>query len=130
MSEKEYKYISYHKQKSDEWLDIITKCKAECSASNLTVDEWCAVHNVNPKNYWRWHKVLKDECLLNINNGLEKDISVLNNSVPELYTVPSPKVTASTSDAVATIRTSNVSVDIYSNDANLIVAVLRGIASC
>ena len=40
-------------------MDIITAC----NASDMNKKEWMRIHNVSPKNFYRWQKVLRERAL-------------------------------------------------------------------
>ena len=40
-------------------MDIIT----ECNASDMNKKEWMRIHNISPKNFYRWQKVLRERAL-------------------------------------------------------------------
>ena len=40
-------------------MDIITAC----NASDLNKKEWMKIHNVSPKSFYRWQKILRDRAL-------------------------------------------------------------------
>ena len=42
-----------------QWMDIITAC----NASNMNKKEWMKIHNISPKNFYRWQKVLRERAL-------------------------------------------------------------------
>ena len=42
-----------------QWMDIITAC----NASDMNKKEWMRIHNVSPKNFYRWQKVLRERAL-------------------------------------------------------------------
>ena len=42
-----------------QWMDIIT----ECNASHMNKKEWMKLHNISPKNFYRWQKVLRERAL-------------------------------------------------------------------
>ena len=41
-------------------MDIIT----ECNASDMNKKEWMKIHNISPKNFYRWQKVLRERALI------------------------------------------------------------------
>lgn len=47
-----------HNQKVQMWLSRIK----ECRASNQTVADWCADHNVSIKSYYYWMRKIKEEA--------------------------------------------------------------------
>ena len=42
-----------------QWMDIITTC----NASDMNKKEWMRIHNISPKNFYRWQKVLRERAL-------------------------------------------------------------------
>ena len=42
-----------------QWMDIITAC----NASDMNKKEWMKLHNISPKNFYRWQKILRERAL-------------------------------------------------------------------
>ena len=44
------------------WERIIT----ECNQSGMQKKDWMKVHNINPKSFYRWQKILRDEAAITL----------------------------------------------------------------
>jgi len=120
----DYKFQTYHERKCDEWLEIIRTCKS----SGMSVKDWCVENHVMEKNYWRWHKILKDECLLKLNNSALLPDSTHSENSPAFYEVPIPKAKNKSGGKIATINIFNTSIDVFSEDAAYIVSIIKGLS--
>ena len=112
---------SEHKHSTNkmiEWSQRIFECKN----SGLKVDDWCMENGINPKSYWRWHHILKEQYLEYCENSSRP-------AIPEFYEVEAP-VSYSGKEVLATLHVGAMSADIYSSDAKLIEIICKSIKSC
>ena len=79
-----------------QWMDIITAC----NASNMNKKEWMRIHNVSPKNFYRWQKVLRERALTEME---EYQYPVLPPYSEELSEQDSSKETSTFVDMTALI---------------------------
>lgn len=90
---------------------------AECRSSGLSVNRWCAEHDIKPKTYFNWQKKVFAAMIEQQRQQLEAP------SEPErrFAELPAPTVQ---SDLVATVRIGEASLEVYSGASADVVAAL------
>ena len=101
-----------------QWSQIIFECKN----SGLKVDDWCMENGINPKSYWRWHHILKEQYMEYCKSSKP--------AVPEFYEVEPQPAQLLGNNVLATLHIGAVSADIYSADAKLIDIICKSLKSC
>ena len=86
--------IITHKMRHEYWERIITEC-----------NHWMQLHNINPKSFYRWQKILRHEAATTLLSS-EQD-KFLELKEPDL-----PEMTRPFDECSAMIRKGNVSIEI------------------
>ena len=81
-----------------QWMDIITAC----NTSDMNKKEWMRIHNISPKNFYRWQKVLRERALIEMEDQ-EYRYPVLPPYSEELSEQDSTKETSTFVDMTAMI---------------------------
>ncbi len=90
-----------HKMRHEYWERIIT----ECNQSGMQKKDWMKVHNINPKSFYRWQKILRDEAAITL-------LSPEQDKFLELKSPDLPEMTTPFDGCSAMIRKGNVSIEI------------------
>ena len=94
---------------------------AECRSSGLSVNRWCAEHDIKPKTYYNWQKkvfsaMIEQQKMLVEVTETQSHFAELSAPVPKAAPVPAAEPIQK-NGLVASIRIGNASLDIY-EDAN------------
>lgn len=96
---------------------------AECRSSGLSVNRWCAEHEINPKTYFNWQKKVFAAMIEQQRQQLEPSRE------PErrFAALPTPAVQ---NDLVATVRIGEASLDVYSGaNADVVAALCKALSN-
>ena len=99
---------------------------ADCRSSGLSVNRWCAEHDIKPKTYYNWQKKVFTAMI-----EQQKTLAEVTETQPRFAELPEP-MSASAIETepgqktglVASIRVGNASLDIYDGANAEIVATL------
>lgn len=90
-----------HKMRHEYWERIIT----ECNHSGMQKKDWMQLHNINPKSFYRWQKILRHEAATTLLSS-EQD-KFLELKAPDL-----PGMIKPFDECSVMIRKGNVSIEI------------------
>ena len=111
-------------------LLVWSKRVADCRSSGLSVNRWCAEHDIKPKTYYNWQK--KVFAAMIERQKTRAEVPETPSRFAELPTPLPVPVPASASEAepgqknslIASIRVGNASLDIYVGADAEVVATL------
>ena len=89
-----------HKMRHEYWERVIT----ECNQSGMQKKDWMQLHNINPKSFYRWQKILRHEAATTLLSS-EQD-KFLELKAPDL-----PEMIKPFDECSAMIRKGNVSIE-------------------
>ena len=103
---------------------------ADCRSSGLSVNRWCAEHDIKPKTYYNWQKkvfaaMIEQQKMLVEVRETQSRFAELPVPVPEPAPVPVAEPIQK-NGLVASIRIGNASLDIYDGaDAEVVATLCR-----
>lgn len=106
---------------------------ADCRSSGLSVNRWCAEHDIKPKTYYNWQKKVFAAMI-----EQQKTLAEVTETQPRFAELPEPMSAQGTAietelgpktGLVASIRVGNASLDIYTGADAEIVATLCKVLS-
>ena len=103
---------------------------ADCRSSGLSVNRWCAEHNIKPKTYYNWQKkvfaamIEQQKTLVEMTETQSRFVEL---SAPAPEPAPPPAAEPGQKNSlIASIRVGNASLDIYAGaDAEVVAALCR-----
>ena len=106
---------------------------AECRSSGLSVNRWCAEHDIKPKTYYNWQKkvfaaMIEQQKMLVEVTETQSRFAELPASVPETASVPAEELIQK-NGLVASIRVGNAALDVYEGANAEVVTVLCKVLS-
>ncbi len=111
-----------HAAKRQEWQEKIK----ECRSSGEPVQKWCAEHQTSTATYYRWER----EILGRVGRK-GKGNQALVETAPEFAEIQAVRSCNERGQAIMTLRTGTVEVDIYAGaGADEIEAVCRVLKQC
>lgn len=103
---------------------------AECRSSGLSVNRWCAEHDIKPKTYYNWQKkvfaamIEQQKTLVEITETQSR-FAELPASAQEPALIPVAKPIQK-NGLVASIRVSNAALDVYEGaNAEVVTALCK-----
>lgn len=94
-----------------EWSERV----ADCRSSGLSVNRWCAEHNIRPKTYYNWQKKV-------FTSMIEQQKTQIDQPQEHRFAeLPAPEQQCG---LVATVRIGSASLEVYSGAKADVVAVL------
>ena len=106
---------------------------ADCRSSGLSVNRWCAEHDIKPKTYYNWQKkvfaamIEQQKTLVEITET-QSHFAELPAPMPETASVPAEEPIQKNGLA-ASIRVGNAALDIYEGANAEVVTVLCKVLS-
>ena len=104
---------------------------AECRSSGLSVNRWCAEHDIRPKTYYNWQKkvfaamIEQQKTLIADDSESQSRFAELPAPAPEPAPVPAAEQRQK-NGLIASIRVGNASLDVYDGaDAEVVAALCR-----
>ena len=103
---------------------------ADCRSSGLSVNRWCAEHDIKPKTYYNWQKkvfaaMIEQQKMQVEVTETQSRFAELPASAPEPAPIPASEPRQKTG-LIASIRVGNASLDIYDGaDAEVVAALCR-----
>ena len=103
---------------------------ADCRSSGLSVNRWCAEHNIRPKTYYNWQKkvfaaMIEQQKMLVEVTETQSRFAELPAPAPEPAPIPASEPGQKTG-LIASIRVGNASLDIYDGaDAEVVATLCR-----
>ena len=103
---------------------------ADCRSSGLSVNRWCAEHNIKPKTYYNWQKkvfaaMIEQQKMLVEAPETQSHFAELPAPALEPAPVPASEPGQKTG-LIASIRVGNASLDVYDGaDAEVVAALCR-----
>ena len=103
---------------------------ADCRSSGLSVNRWCAEHNIKPKTYYNWQKkvfaaMIEQQKMLVEVTETQSRFAELPAPAPEPAPVPASEPGQKTG-LIASIRVGNASLDVYDGaDAEVVATLCR-----
>ena len=104
---------------------------AECRSSGLSVNRWCAEHDIRPKTYYNWQKkvfaamIEQQKTLIADDSESQSRFAELPAPAPEPASVPAAELGQKNS-LIASICVGNASLDIYAGaDAEVVATLCR-----
>ena len=100
---------------------------ADCRSSGMSVNRWCAEHDINPKTYYNWQKkvfaamIEQQRMLVEVTETRSRFAEL---PAPMADPAPTPEPAVQRNDIVATVRVGGASFDVYSGVEAEIVATL------
>ena len=106
---------------------------AECRSSGLSVNRWCAEHDIRPKTYYNWQKkvfaaMIEQQKTLVEMTETQSRFAELSAPAPEPAPPPAAEPGQKNS-LIASIRVGNASLDIYAGADAEVVTVLCKVLS-
>ena len=103
---------------------------ADCRSSGLSVNRWCAEHDIKPKTYYNWQKkvfaamIEQQKTLVEMTETQSRFVEL---SAPVLEPAPPPAAEPGQKNSlIASIRVGNASLDIYAGaDAEVVATLCR-----
>ena len=103
---------------------------ADCRSSGLSVNRWCAEHDIKPKTYYNWQKkvfaamIEQQKTLVEMTETQSRFVEL---SAPAPEPAPPPAAEPGQKNSlIASIRVGNASLDIYAGaDAEVVAALCR-----
>ena len=103
---------------------------AECRSSGLSVNRWCAEHDIKPKTYYNWQKkvfaamIEQQKMLLEVTET-QSHFAELPTLMPETASVPAEEPIQK-NGLVASIRVGNAALDVYEGaNAEVVTALCK-----
>ena len=101
---------------------------ADCRSSGLSVNRWCAEHNIKPKTYYNWQKkafaaMIEQQKMLVEVTETQSRFAELPAPASEPAPVPAAEPGQKNS-LIASIRVGNASLDVYDGADAEVVATL------
>ena len=106
---------------------------AECRSSGLSINRWCAEHDIKPKTYYNWQKkvfaamIEQQKTLVEITETQSR-FAELPAPAPEPAPVPAA-ARGQKNGLIASIRVGNASLDVYDGADAEVVATLCKVLS-
>ena len=106
---------------------------ADCRSSGLSVNRWCAEHNIKPKTYYNWQKkvfaaMIEQQKMLVEAPETRSHFAELPAPAPEPAPVPAAEPRQK-NGLIASIRVGNASLDIYDGaDEEVVAALCRALS--
>ena len=103
---------------------------ADCRSSGLSVNRWCAEHDIRPKTYYNWQKkvfaaMIEQQKMQVEVTETQSRFAELPASAPEPAPIPASEPGQKTG-LIASIRVGNASLDVYDGaDAEVVAALCR-----
>ena len=103
---------------------------ADCRSSGLSVNRWCAEHDIKPKTYYNWQKkvfaaMIEQQKTLVVMTETQSRFVELSAPAPEPAPPPAAEPGQKNS-LIASIRVGNASLDIYAGaDAEVVATLCR-----
>ena len=103
---------------------------ADCRSSGLSVNRWCAEHDIRPKTYYNWQKkvfaaMIEQQKMQVEVTETQSRFAELSAPAPEPAPAPAAEPGQKNS-LIASIRVGNASLDIYDGaDAEVVAALCR-----
>ena len=90
---------------------------ADCRSSGLSVNRWCAEHDIRPKTYYNWQKkvfaaMIEQQKTLVEMTETQSRFAELPVPMPETASVPAEELIQK-NGLVASIRVGNAALDVY-----------------
>ena len=106
---------------------------ADCRSSGLSVNRWCAEHNIKPKTYYNWQKkvfaaMIEQQKMLVEAPETRSHFAELPAPMPETASVPAEEPIQK-NGLVASIRVGNAALDVYEGANAEVVTVLCKVLS-
>lgn len=103
---------------------------ADCRSSGLSVNRWCAEHDIRPKTYYNWQKkvfaamIEQQKTLVEMTETQSRFVEL---SAPAPEPAPPPAAEPGQKNSlIASIRVGNASLDIYAGaDAEVVATLCR-----
>jgi len=103
---------------------------ADCRSSGLSVNRWCAEHDIKPKTYYNWQKkvfaamIEQQKTLVEMTETQSRFVEL---SAPAPEPAPPPAAEPGQKNSlIASIRVGNASLDIYAGaDAEVVATLCR-----
>ena len=103
---------------------------AECRSSGLSVNRWCAEHDIKPKTYYNWQKkvfaaMIEQQKMLVEVAETQSHFAELPAPMPESTSVPAEEPIQK-NGLVASIRVGNAALDVYEGaNAEVVTALCK-----
>ena len=103
---------------------------ADCRSSGLSVNRWCAEHDIKPKTYYNWQKkvfaaMIEQQKMLVEVTETQSHFAELPAPMPESASVPAEEPIQKNGLA-ASIRVGNASLDVYEGaNAEVVTALCK-----
>ena len=103
---------------------------AECRSSGLSVNRWCAEHDIKPKTYYNWQKkvfaaMIEQQKMLVEVAETQSHFAELPAPMPESTSVPAEEPIQK-NGLVASIRVGNAVLDVYEGaNAEVVTALCK-----
>ena len=95
-----------------EWSQRVAKCRS----SGQSVTKWCAEHDIKPKTYYNWQKIVFAAMIEQQKTQQER----------RFVELPAPE---GRSDLVATVRIGSASLEVYSEaNADVVAALCKALS--
>ena len=106
---------------------------ADCRSSGLSVNRWCAEHDIRPKTYYNWQKkvfaaMIEQQKMLVEVTETRSHFAELPAPMPESASVPAEEPIQKNGLA-ASIRVGNAALDVYEGANAEVVTVLCEVLS-
>ena len=106
---------------------------ADCRCSGLSVNRWCAEHDIKPKTYYNWQKkvfaaMIEQQKMLVEVRETQSRFAELPVPVPEPAPVPAAEPIHK-NGLVASVRLGNASLDVYERANTDVVTALCKVLS-
>ena len=103
---------------------------ADCRSSGLSVNRWCAEHDIKPKTYYNWQKkvfaaMIEQQKMLVEPRETQSRFAELPAPMPETASVPAEEPVQKNS-LIASIRVGNAALDVYEGaNAEVVMALCK-----
>ena len=103
---------------------------AECRSSGLSVNRWCAEHDIKPKTYYNWQKkafsaMIEQQKMMVEVRATQSRFAELPAPMPESASVPAEEPIQKNGLA-ASIRVGNAALDVYEGaNAEVVTALCK-----
>ena len=103
---------------------------ADCRSSGLSVNRWCAEHDIKPKTYYNWQKkvfaaMIEQQKTLVEMTETQSRFAELPAPMPETASVPAEEPVQKNS-LIASIRVGNAALDVYEGaNAEVVTALCK-----
>ena len=103
---------------------------ADCRSSGLSVNRWCAEHDIKPKTYYNWQKkvfaaMIEQQKMLVEATETQSHFAELPAPMPESASVPAEEPIQKNGLA-ASIRVGNAALDVYEGaNAEVVTALCK-----